>query len=376
MEKLTTDTGRDPAGPSVTSPAGAAPPGDQAHTGDPGRGRPARRLRRARTGTGSGGRATAGEGRLAAALLSPTLAVLAVVIAFPLVAAVWDSLHRTSEELDADGLVVEAERFSGLANYTSLIGNDRFLTALWNTTFFTVTTVVLETLLGLGMALLMHRAFRGRAIFRASVLVPWAIPTAISALLWRWIFSADGVANKVLGREILWTADGVAAKFAVILADTWKTAPFVALLVLAGLQVIPDEVYEAARVDGAGAWQRFRNVTLPLVMPSLLVAVMFRMMDSLRMFDLPQVLIGTRKPSVETLSQLAWDDAMNLNYGPAAATATVLFLYIALAAYVFVRLLGADMLNEERHGGGAARGGSGGSSSQKGNDMIGKEDER
>jgi multiple sugar transport system permease protein len=193
----------------------------------------------------------------------------------------------------------------------------------------------------------MHRAFRGRAIFRASVLVPWAIPTAISALLWRWIFSADGVANVVLGREVLWTASGVEAKLAVIIADTWKTAPFVALLVLAGLQVIPDEVYEAARVDGAGAWQRFRNVTLPLVMPALLVAVMFRMMDSLRMFDLPQVLIGTRKPSVETLSQLAWDEAMNLSYGPAAATATVLFLYIALAAYVFVRLLGADMIGEE-----------------------------
>jgi multiple sugar transport system permease protein len=323
MEKPITDTGRDPAGPPVTSPAGT------------------------RTGSRGRGRAPAGEGRLAAALLSPTLAVLAVVIAFPIVAAVWDSLHRTSEELDADGLVVEAERFSGLANYTGLIGNDRFLTALWNTTFFTVTTVVLETVIGLGMALLMHRAFRGRAIFRASVLVPWAIPTAISALLWRWIFSADGVANKVLGKEILWTADGAAAKFAVILADTWKTAPFVALLVLAGLQVIPGEVYEAARVDGAGAWQRFRNVTLPLVMPSLLVAVMFRMMDSLRMFDLPQVLIGTRKPSVETLSQLAWDDAMNLDYGPAAATATVLFLYIALAAYVFVRLLGADMIGKE-----------------------------
>ncbi|MFB4314739.1 carbohydrate ABC transporter permease [Actinomadura sp. 21ATH] len=331
MNELTTGTGRDPAGPPVTSPAGAAPAG---HEGS-GRGRPARKRRRG------------GEGRLAALLLSPTFAVLAVVIAFPIVAAIWDSLHRTSEELDADGLVVEAERFSGLANYTALIGSGRFQTALWNTTFFTVTTVAIETVIGLAMALLMHRAFRGRGIFRASVLVPWAIPTAISALLWRWIFSADGVANAVLGREILWTADGLEAKFAVIIADTWKTAPFVALLVLAGLQVIPDEVYEAARVDGAGAWQRFRNVTLPLVMPSLLVAVMFRMMDALRMFDLPQVLIGTRKPSVETLSQLAWDEAMNLRYGPAAATATVLFLYIALAAYVFVRLLGADMIGEE-----------------------------
>ncbi|GAA3924816.1 sugar ABC transporter permease [Actinomadura viridis] len=311
-----------------------------------------------------------GQGRLAAVLLSPTFAVLGVVIAFPIVAAVWDSLHRTTEELDADGLVVEAERFSGLANYTSLIGNDRFQTALWNTTFFTVTTVAIETLLGLAMALLMHRAFRGRAIFRAGVLVPWAIPTAISALLWRWIFSADGVANAVLGREILWTAGGLEAKLAIILADTWKTAPFVALLVLAGLQVIPDEVYEAARVDGAGAWQRLRSVTLPLVMPSLLVAVMFRMMDALRMFDLPQVMIGTRKPSVETLSQLAWDEAMNLRYGPAAATATVLFLYIAVAAFVFVRILGADMLSEAKDDGKAVARGRGGSSPHKQPDML------
>ncbi|MFI6515918.1 carbohydrate ABC transporter permease [Spirillospora sp. NPDC050679] len=291
--------------------------------------------------------APGGPGRLAAALLSPTFAVLAVVIAFPVVAAVWDSLHRTAEELDADGLVVQAERFSGLANYTALLGSDRFVTAFWNTTFFTVVTVAVETVLGLAMALLMHRAFRGRGLFRASVLVPWAIPTAISALLWRWIFAADGVANTVLGREVLWTADGGAAKLAVIVADTWKTAPFVALLVLAGLQTIPGEVYEAARVDGAGAWQRFVSITLPLVKPVLLVAVMFRMMDALRMFDLPQVLIGARKPSVETLSQLAWDEAMNLRYGPAAAAATVLFLYIALAAFVFVRLLGADIVGEE-----------------------------
>ncbi|MGI5163864.1 carbohydrate ABC transporter permease [Spirillospora sp. CA-253888] len=291
--------------------------------------------------------APGGPGRLAAALLSPTFAVLAVVIAFPVVAAVWDSLHRTAEELDADGLVVQAERFSGLANYTALLGSDRFVTAFWNTTFFTVVTVAVETVLGLAMALLMHRAFRGRGLFRASVLVPWAIPTAISALLWRWIFAADGVANTVLGREVLWTADGGAAKLAVIVADTWKTAPFVALLVLAGLQTIPGEVYEAARVDGAGAWQRFVSITLPLVRPVLLVAVMFRMMDALRMFDLPQVLIGARKPSVETLSQLAWDEAMNLRYGPAAAAATVLFLYIALAAFVFVRLLGADIVGEE-----------------------------
>ncbi|MBE1485256.1 carbohydrate ABC transporter permease [Plantactinospora soyae] len=290
-----------------------------------------------------------GQGRLAVALLSPTFAVLAVVIAFPIVAAVWDSLRVTTEGLNADGLVVQGERFGGLTNYTNLFSGaagDRFRTALGNTTFFTVTTVAIETVLGLAMALLMHRAFRGRALFRAAVLVPWAIPTAISALLWRWIFATDGVANTILGRQVLWTADGIQAKFAVIIADTWKTAPFVALLVLAGLQVIPREVYEAASVDGATGVRRFFRITLPLVKPALLVAVMFRMMDALRMFDLPQVLVGAREPAVETLSQLAWDEATNLRYGPAAACATLLFGYIALAAYVFVRLLGADLVGD------------------------------
>ena len=288
-----------------------------------------------------------GQGRLAVALLSPTFAVLAVVIAFPIVAAVWDSLHATTEGLDADGLIVQSEQFTGVRNYTDLIASERFATAFANTTAFTVTTVVIEAVLGLAMALMMHRAFRGRALFRASVLVPWAIPTAISALLWRWIFAADGVANDILGREILWTADGPAAKFAVIIADTWKTAPFVALLVLAGLQVIPREVYEAAAVDGATGLRRLVSITLPLVKPALLVAVTFRMLDALRMFDLPQVLIGARKPSVETLSQLAWDEAVNLRYGPAAACATLLFCYIALAAYAFVKLLGADLVGDK-----------------------------
>ncbi|NUR87706.1 MAG: sugar ABC transporter permease, partial [Nonomuraea sp.] len=137
-------------------------------------------------------------------------------------------------------------------------------------------------------------------------------------------------------------------KVAVIVADTWKTAPFVGLLVLAGLQLIAREVHEAARVDGASAWQRFWRVTLPLVKPVLLVAVLFRLLDVLRMFDLPFVLIGPRKESVRTLSMLAYDEAANLRYGAAAAYATVLFLYVAAVAYAFVRLLGADILGSLR----------------------------
>ncbi|WP_218005894.1 carbohydrate ABC transporter permease [Actinomadura hibisca] len=296
-------------------------------------------------------RGDAGGRRMAALLLSPTLLVLALVVGYPVLAGLRESLYVRGEGLDADGFVVEGDRFAGLGNYTAIFSGDRasaFWNAFGNTTFFTLTTVVLETLIGVGMALIMHQAFRGRALVRASILVPWAIPTAISGLLWRWIFQADGAANAVIRQQVLWTADGWPAKFAVVIAEVWKTSPFIGLLVLAGLQMIPREVNEAARVDGASALQRFWWITLPLVKPALLVAVLFRMMDVLRMFDLPAVLIGVNQRSVETLTMIAWFEASNLRYGSAAAYATILFGYIALIAYLFVKILGADIIGDAR----------------------------
>jgi multiple sugar transport system permease protein len=223
-----------------------------------------------------------------------------------------------------------------------------FWNAFANTTFFTVTTVTAEVVIGLAMALIMHNALRGRAIVRASILIPWAVPTAVSGLLWRWIFTSDGIANHLLGRQILWTAEGWPAKLAVIIADTWKTAPFIGLLTLAGLQLIPREFYEAARVDGANARQQFWAITLPLVRPVLLVAVLFRVMDVLRMFDLPYLLIGGQKQSAQTISVLAFNEANNLHYGTAAAYSTLLFLYVVVVAYAFVTLLGADLIADTR----------------------------
>ena len=207
---------------------------------------------------------------MAAMLLSPTLLVLALVIVYPLLSAVHQSLFRAESGLDADGFVTEGEAFVGLANYADLFVGEsgrRFLNAFGNTTFFTVTTVFLETVLGLCLALAMNRAFRGRAFLRASILVPWAVPTAVSGLLWRWIFQSDGIANNLLGSEILWTAEGTASKLAVIIAEVWKTAPFIGLLVLAGMQIIPEEVYEAAKIDGAGWWRQLGSITLPWSSP-------------------------------------------------------------------------------------------------------------
>lgn len=291
------------------------------------------------------------HGRLAAGLLSPTFIVLALIVLYPLLSAVRESLYRREEGLDESGFVIEGDRFVGIDNYAQMFqgeSGDRFWNAFFNTTFFTVFSVGFATLIGVAMALVMHHALRGRGFVRASILVPWAVPTAMSAVLWQWIFQADGIANELLNTQILWTTEGFQAKLAVLIADVWKTAPFVGLLVLAGLQVIPNDVYEAAKVDGASGWRQFWRITLPLVRPALLVAVLFRVMDVLRIFDLPFVLIGSRKQSVETLSMLAFDEARQIRFGPAAAYAVVLFIYVAIIAYVFVKLLGADLIGEAK----------------------------
>jgi multiple sugar transport system permease protein len=286
-------------------------------------------------------------GRLAALLLSPTILVLALVIGYPIVSALRISFVKTTEGIDpSSGLITRTTAFS-VDNYANIFKGDtgaEFWRAFWNTTSFTIVTVAIETTLGVCMALIMNRAFRGRGIVRASILVPWAIPTAISAILWRWIFQSGGVANSILNAKVLWTTEGFQSWLAVVIADTWKTAPFIGLLVLAGLQIIPAEVYEAAKIDGASAWRTFWRITVPLVKPALIVAVLFRMLDVLRMFDLPFVLIGPHKRSTDTLSILAWDEMNNLRFGSAAAYATVLFIYVAVVAFVFVRLLGADIV--------------------------------
>ncbi|OLR92303.1 sugar ABC transporter permease [Actinokineospora bangkokensis] len=284
-------------------------------------------------------------------MVSPTLLVLALVVAYPLLSAFRLAFYQRNDGVNPEtGILETGEKFVGLENFSDMFlgaNGERFRNALWNTTTFTVVAVSLEVVLGVLMALVMHRAFKGRALVRASILVPWAVPTAIAGLLWRWIFQADGVVNKILALDtpVLWTTDGLQAWFAVIIADTWKTAPFIGLLVLAGLQVISNEVYEAAKLDGASPWKTFWSITLPLVKPTLLVAVLFRILDTLRMFDLPYTLIGPGKNATDTITVIAYEEAVKFNkYGPASAYSVFLFLYIAVVAFVFVKLLGADVL--------------------------------
>lgn len=297
----------------------------------------------------------------AALFILPALTVLAVVIGYPILRAIYLSFQADKHLDPQTGIFVEGG-FAGIEHYvywltqrcmspTGTIGtcppgviSTDFWPAVGNTFFFTVVTVTLEIILGMSMALVMNREFRGRALLRAAVLIPWAIPTAVTAKLWQFIFADRGIINSLLGTPVRWTTDPWAARLAVVIADVWKTTPFMALLILAGLQMIPKEVYEAARVDGATLWQQFTQITLPLVKPALMVAILFRTLDALRMYDLPVIMISSSANSpTATISQLVVEDVRQNNFNSASALSTLIFLMIFCVAFIMIRFLGADV---------------------------------
>ncbi|MCP3142989.1 carbohydrate ABC transporter permease [Pyxidicoccus xibeiensis] len=279
------------------------------------------------------------ERRQAYLLVAPAVLVLAGVALYPILAAIWLSLHRFI-------LVFGERRFTGLDNYAFLLSDARFWAALGNTAYFTAVAVTVELLLAVPLALLLNRAFPGRGLLRASVLVPWAIPTVVSARLWAWMFNPEyGLINRLLpGNDINWLGAPGYALHAAILVDVWKTTPFVALLVLAGLQGISEDLYKAARVDGASAWRAFRSITLPLLKPALLLAVLFRSLDAFRVFDAIYVLTeGGPANTTETLSIYAYKTLMrsgDFGYGSALSVAT--FLCVVVLAAVWLKLLGRE----------------------------------
>lgn len=295
------------------------------------------------------------DGPLAAVLVAPTFVLLALVVGFPLVMSLWQSLFARNDSIDPEtGMVEGGFGFVGLDHYTAVVTDPAvraaFGNALFNTTFFTVVGVAAEVVIGVAMALAMAKVLRGRGLVRAGILVPWAIPTIVSGLLWSVMFQADsGIVNHLLSPfidgPILWTVDEWPARFAVLIADVWKTAPYIGLLTLAGLLIIDEEIYEAARVDGAGPWTLFWHITLPLVRPVLLVAILFRTLDAMRMFDLPFALFGTN-PEGHTLSVLSYLEASQNRYGEAAAYSLYLFAYICLVVLLFTRVLGTDVLGD------------------------------
>jgi ABC-type sugar transport system permease subunit len=292
------------------------------------------------------------EARVAWWLVLPALLTILLVALFPLLWTAWESLHLHDLRMPWLG-----KPFVGLDNYVEALGDPRFWSALGHTAFFAVASVGLELLIGLWLALALNRAFRGRGLVRAAVLVPWAIPTVVSALLWRFMFEGQhGIVNAalvgagVLREPVVWFIDPLAAWVPVILADVWKTTPFVALLLLAGLQNIDASLYEAARIDGASAWRQFRYVTLPLLKPAILVALIFRTLDAFRVFDLIYALTGGGPgTSTEPIALYTFNALLqNLQFGYGSALSVIVFLITFSLALLYIKFLGAELTGAKR----------------------------
>ncbi len=283
------------------------------------------------------------ERRTAYYMILPALLIILIVAFYPIAYALWLSFHQAN--INATG------NFVGLQNYILMFQNSEFLEGLKNTLIFTGVSVTLEFLLGLAIALAINRAFRGRGLVRAAVLVPWAFPTVISAVMWRLMFQDQvGIiqyvasAIGIISQPIL--SDQTLLLIGAILVDTWKTTPFVALLLLAGLQVIPGDVYEAAKVDGANVIQRFFRITLPLLKPAILVAVLFRTLDSYRVFDLFWAMSNRE---LESLSTFVYKGVRisQLNFAVGNAASVFIFVSAFLIALFFIKVLGMQTSTEE-----------------------------
>jgi len=277
-------------------------------------------------------------------LLIPALIFLLLVFAYPILRAFWLSLF--TQNLGTQLKLV----FSGLDNYGRMINDGRFWQSLWNTTVFTTASVLLELIIGMGVALVLNQSFRGRGVVRTIALLPWALPTALMGLAWAWIFNDQyGIVNDILLRlglietGISWLGDPTLAMMAVILADVWKTTPFIALLLLAGLQSISSDLYEAHSIDGATAWQSFWKITVPLLLPQIVIALLFRFAQAFGIFDLIQVMTGGGPAgATETVSLYIYGTVMRyLDFGYGAALVVVTFLLlvaaVAIAAYFLSR---------------------------------------
>jgi len=288
--------------------------------------------------------------RTAWTLLAPMLVILAMVAAWPLGRSIWFSFTDTNLNDMAAG------QWIGLANYFGefgLFANPNNVEGFWksdwgisivNTFQFAIVSVALETLAGLGVAMLLNQDFRGRAFVRTAVLVPWAIPTIVSAKMWGWMLHDQfGVINQMLvdwgliAQKIAWTAEPAYALWTVVAVDVWKTTPFMALLILAALQTLPKDCYEAARVDGVHPLRVFFKVTLPLIKHALMVAVVFRLLDALRIFDLIFVLTSNSSSTISMSGFVRREMVDNGNMGFGSAASTSLFLIIGLAAVLFMR---------------------------------------
>lgn len=270
-------------------------------------------------------------------LTIPALILLLLVFAYPILRAFWQSVFTINlgNQLNP--------AFSGFYNYGRMAQDGRFWQSLWNSTIFTFASVAIELVLGMAIALVLHQSFRGRGVVRTIAILPWALPTALIALAWTWIFNDQfGVVNDILLRlgiinsGINWLGDPTLAMISVIVADVWKTTPFISILLLAGLQSISNDLYEAQAIDGATPWQSFWRITIPLLMPQIVIALLFRLAQSFGIFDLIAVMTGGGPGgATEMVSLYIYATVMRyLDFGYGAALVVVTFSLLVLAVAI------------------------------------------
>jgi trehalose/maltose transport system permease protein len=294
--------------------------------------------------------------------LAPMIFALFCVAAWPLGRTIWFSLTDTTLSNLYGGRFIGFDNYlsirtleSGRVVYRGTLVDPAWWNAVWNTVRFSVISVSIETVLGLMVALVLNAEFKGRAWVRAAVLIPWAIPTIVSAKMWGWMLNDQyGMINDVLLRlgiidqKIAWTASTDTAMAAVLLVDVWKTTPFMALLMLAGLQMVPRDIYEAARIDGVHPVKVFFRVTLPLIRPAVMVAVIFRMLDALRIFDLIYVLTPNSQ-ATKTMSIIARENLIDFDkFAYGSAQSTLLFAILAVFVSLYIWLGKVDLAGDRK----------------------------
>jgi trehalose/maltose transport system permease protein len=294
------------------------------------------------------------QARVRAAMwfLLPMIVALAVVAGWPLLRTIYFSFTDASLINLGEAKWIGFKNYlnwttlkSGKTIYSGVLADPAWWNAVWNTVRFAAVSVTLETCFGMIVALVLNADFKGRSIVRAAILVPWAIPTIVSAKMWSWMLNDQyGIINDILlklhliDQKIAWTANAETAMSVVLLVDVWKTTPFMALLILAGLQMIPKDIYEAADLDGVHPVKAFFRLTLPLVRPALMVAVIFRLLDAMRIFDLIYVLTPNSS-ATKTMSILARENLIDFDkFAYGSAESTLLFLLIALMTIAYIRL--------------------------------------
>ena len=281
------------------------------------------------------------ERRLGWMLCAPAVSVMLLVTAYPIGYAIYLSLQRS------DLRFPDQAQFVGLRNYTDVLTSSLWWSDLATTLVITAVSVAIEFVLGLGLALVMHRAVFGRRTVRAAILIPYGIVTVVAALAWRFAFDpTTGFINELVNTDRAWFAERIPSLFVIILTEVWKTTPFMALLLLAGLTLVPEDLHRAARVDGATTWQRFTQITLPLMKPAILVALLFRTLDAFRVFDSVFVMTAGAN-GTETVSILGSNQLFNrLNLGIGSAVSVLIFICVIVIAVLFVKGFGASLAQQ------------------------------